>query len=206
MFGKGYSDFDQRKPFRQPQQDHHAKIAIDLEDSFNGANRAITLQRPYVDEKRRVQTKPHVLNVKIPKGICQGQQIRLKGQGADTGVGCKGDLYLEISFKAHTIYRIDGRDLELDLPIAPWEAALGATIRVRTPGGIVDLKIPPVSTTDQRLRLKGRGLPGKTTSQNGNLTAVLKIVNPPTMSKSTKALYHQMQREISFNPRKNLGV
>ena len=191
---------------QQPIRDCHARIMIDIEDSFNGATKTITLQRPAVDSQGRMATQPHVLNIKIPKGICQGQQIRLKGQAITSNNGQKGDLYLEVSFNPHAIYRINGRDVELDLPIAPWEAALGATIRIPTPAGVVDLKIPASATTDQRLRLKGRGLSGNTAANPGNLTAVLKIIAPPAATPHAKALYRQMQEEMRFNPRSKLGV
>ncbi|TNC81281.1 MAG: cytochrome C biogenesis protein [Oleiphilus sp.] len=207
MFG-GHSGFRQQDQttYRGPAQDHHAKIAIDLEDSIHGASRSLTLQTPYVNPQGQVRTKPHVLNVKIPKGICAGQQIRLKGQGAEGLNGAKGDLYLEVSFNPHRLYRINGRELELDVPIAPWEAALGATVKVPTPEGAVNLKVPPGASTDQRLRLRGRGIPGSGVNDSGNLTAILKIVTPPAGTDAVKTLYEQMQRDIPFNPREALGV
>ncbi len=201
--GAGFGFGGGREDLRQPARDHHAKILIDLQDAFDGASRSITLQAPYVDAHGRVGTRPHTLNVKIPKGICPGQQIRLQGQGAEGRDGRKGDLYLEVAFKPHPLYRIDGRDLEFDLPIAPWEAALGATVQVPTPAGAVAVKIPRNSATDQKLRLKGRGLPGRT---NGDLYGVLKIAVPPAGDKQAAALYRQMARELPFNPRAKLGV
>ncbi len=207
MFG-GHSGFRHhgQNAYHAPAQDHHAKIAIELEDSIHGATRSLTLQTPYVSPEGQVSTKPHVLNVKIPKGICAGQQIRLRGQGAEGVNGVKGDLYLEVSFNPHRFYRINGRELELDLPIAPWEAALGATVKVPTPEGAVNLKIPPGTATDQRLRLRGRGIPGSGTNDSGNLTAILKIATPPAGTDAAKALYQQMQRDIPFNPREALGA
>jgi len=185
-------------------EDHHAKVLIDLEDALNGATRVITLQVPEIDAQGRVRTRARNLNVKIPKGIKQGQQIRLGGQGAaGVGQGGSGDLYLEVKFKPHPLYRVEGRDLHLDLPVAPWEAALGATVQVPTPGGLVDLTVPPNSGGGRKLRLKGRGIPG---AAPGDLYAVLKIVLPPATTEAAKAIYRGMQEELAFNPRAGLGV
>ena len=132
--GQGYSDFFEslfgqsfqgghsasRGPFQARGEDHHAKILIDLEDSLNGATRPITLKVPEVDASGHVGTRERVLNIKIPKGIAAGQQIRLSGQGAPGfGGGAKGDLYLEVAFKPHPRYRVEGRDIYLTLPVAP---------------------------------------------------------------------------------------
>lgn len=207
MFGGARDDFNfGRNEFRQAPRDHHAKIVIDIEDSIKGSSRTITLQRPQLDSQGKVINKPHTLEVKIPRGICAGQQIRLKNQGADGSGGRKGDLYLEVSFRPHPLYRVDGRDLEMDLPITPWEAALGTTVRVPTPDGEVDLKIPAGSTTDQRLRLRGRGIPASSSNSAGNLTAILKIVTPPASTEKHKALYQKMRDELDFNPRQKLGA
>jgi curved DNA-binding protein len=151
-----------------------------------------------------LHTRARVLNVRIPKGINQGQHIRLAGQGASgLGEGRAGDLYLEIEFRPHPYYHVDGRDLYLDLPVAPWEAALGGTAKAPTPGGIVDLKIPPGSKSGNKLRLKGRGIPG---NPPGDLYAVLKIALPAADSEAAKALYRRMEQELGFNPRAHLGV
>ena len=123
-------------------EDHHAKILISLEDAFQGTTRTITLRVPGVDAQGHVITKERLLNVTIPKGVREGQHIRLSGQGSAGADGKAGDLYLQVEFQAHPLYRIDGRDIYLDLPVAPWEAALGATVKVPTPAGIVELKIP----------------------------------------------------------------
>ena len=183
-------------------EDHHAKVLIDLEDVFAGATRAITLQVPEVDARGRVRTRERTLNVKIPKGIKPGQRIRLAGQGAPGfGSGTSGDLYLEVGIKPHHLYRIEEQDLYLDLPVTPWEAALGATIKVPTPAGTVDLTIPPNSSSGRKLRLKGRGLAGE---PPGDLYAVLKVVLPPASTESAKALYKEMEQRLAFNPRAGL--
>ena len=185
-------------------EDHHAKVLIDLEDAYHGATRSISLQSPVLDDSGHVITKTRTLNVKIPKGVKQGQQIRLAGQGAPgAGGGPAGDLYLQIEFKPHPIYRVDGRDLSFDLPVMPWEAALGATVKAPTPGGTVDLKIPAGAKSGNKLRLKGRGIPGKPA---GDVYAVLQIVTPKPVTDRQKALYQQMKHEFDINPRAALGV
>lgn len=185
-------------------EDHHAKVLIDLEDAFTGASRRITLQQSEVDETGRVRTKPRSLNVKIPKGIKPGQSIRLSGQGGPgVGRGPAGDLYLKVEFNPHPLYRVEDRDLYLDLPLAPWEAALGTSVKIPTPEGKVDLKVPPNSTSGRKLRLKGRGLPGKTP---GDLYAQISIALPPATTDKDKALYRQMAENFSFNPRTHLEV
>lgn len=191
--------------FHAPGEDRYAKIMIDLEDSYLGATRAISLQVPEVDAQGRVSTREHKLNVAIPRGIRARQYIRLAGKGAPGhGQGKAGDLYLEIEFRPHPIYRVDESDVYLDLPVAPWEAALGATVTAPTPEGMIELKIPADSTTGRKLRLKGRGIPGKTP---GDLYAVLRIVPPPATDEREKAFYRNMAEQFkSFNPRAKLGV
>lgn len=185
-------------------EDHHAKVVIDLEDAFNGATRNITLQAPEMDAQGHVVTRQRTLAVNIPKGVRQGQRIRLSGQGSPGfGGGPAGDLYLEIEFRSHQHYRAEGRDLYLTLPIAPWEAALGAKVTVPTPAGNVGLTIPAGSTSGRKMRLKGRGIPGKTP---GDLYVELSIALPPANSDEAKQLYRDMQEKLAFNPRAALGV
>ncbi len=205
LFGRDFTGSGRKGPAYQARgEDHHARILIDLEDAYHGANRTITLQIPEVDAQGRVHTRKRNLRVHIPKGVKQGQRIRLAGQGAPgMGKGPAGDLYLEVAFKKHPFYRVEGRDLYIHLPLAPWEAALGAKVKVPTPGGMVDLKIPPDSASGRKLRLKGRGIPNR---PNGDLYVVLQIVLPPADSEQAKALYRKMEQELAFNPRAKLGV
>ena len=185
-------------------EDHHARILIDLRDAFGGATRAISLRVPEIDEAGHVVLRDRTLNVKIPKGVTDGQHIRLKGQGGPgTGRLPPGDLYLEVQFKPDPTYRVAGRDLYLDLPIAPWEAALGASVKIPTPMGPIMLTIPAGSFQGRELRIKGRGLP---TAEPGDLYAVLKIVLPPADSDKAKKIYEDMARELAFDPRSELGV
>jgi curved DNA-binding protein len=204
LFGHDQSRDFRRPTFRSQGEDQHAKVLIDLEDSFHGATRTITMNAPEINREGRVQIKETTLNVRIPKGIKQGQHIRLVGQGSPgSGGGPRGDLYLEIEFKTHKLYRVENRDVYLELPVAPWEAALGATVKVPTPGGPVDLKIPACSAQGQRLRLKGMGIPGK---PSGDLYVALRIELPPVTGEQDKKLYREMAQKMAFNPRARLGV
>ena len=152
----------------------------------------------------RVGTRARTLNVRIPKGIRQGQQIRLAGQGgAGAGGGEAGDLYLEVEFDPRGHYRVEGADVFLDLPVAPWEAALGATVKVPTPSGAVDLKVPPNSQAGKKLRLKGRGIPAP---QPGDLYVVLQIALPPADTDGRRRAYERMKEDFEFNPRAGLEV
>lgn len=182
----------------------HAKIAIDLEDAYQGATRTLTLRHSELGTNGRPQVRERSINVKIPAGIAPGQQIRLTGQGEPGFGGAEaGDLYLEVEFKPHALYHLDGKTVYLDLPVTPWEAALGATVRAPTPTGPVDLKIPPNSRAGSKLRLKGRGLPAK---EPGDLFVVLQIALPPANSEAAKNIYKQMEKAFDFAPRAGLGV
>ena len=193
-----------RRSFRMRGEDHHAMVLIDLEDSYKGSTRTITLRMPGLTPDGHVTTREHNLNVRIPKGIRPGKQIRLAGQGGPgIGGGEAGDLFLEVDLRVHSMYRVDGADVFLDLPVAPWEAALGANVKVPTPTGAVDLKIPAESQPGRKLRLKGRGLPGKAP---GDFYVVLNLALPPADSDDAKALYREMEAKLGFDPRANLGV
>ena len=177
----------------------YAKIAIEIEDSYHGATRQITLKHSELGPDGKPQIRERKLNVKIPKGVTEGQQIRLAGQGEPgIGEGKPGDLFLEIHFNAHGRYTVEGKTVYLNLPLAPWEAALGAKVPVHTPDGQVSLTIPPNSKSGGKLRLKGRGLPAKTP---GDLYVVLDIVVPPANTDQEKAAYQQFSEAFNFDPR-----
>ena len=208
LYGRGFHRASQQagsaRDFRVRGDDHHAKVMVDLEDSYHGATRSITLQVSSLDESGRVVTKPRTLKVRIPKGIRRGQQIRLAGQGgAGYGGGEAGDLYLEVDFNPRSHYRVEGADVYLDLPLAPWEAALGATVKVPTPAGAVDLKIPAGSQPGKKLRLKGRGIPAR---EKGDLYVVLQITLPKAENESQRRIYEEMKQQFSFNPRAGMEV
>ena len=206
LYGRGFNArTHERASLNARGEDHHAKILIDLEDTYTGATRTITLQRPDVDTDGRVLMRSHKLDVMIPRGIRTGQHIRLAGQGAPgTGQGKAGDLYLEIGFNPHTRYRVEQSDVYLDLPVTPWEVTLGVSVKLPTPNGTVMLKIPAGSVTGGKLRLKGRGIPGITP---GDFYAVLHICLPPADSEASNAFYIYMAEQFkSFDPRTGLGV
>ena len=185
-------------------EDHHAKVLLDLEASLDGGPRTFTLRMPEIDDQGRLISKERTLNVQVPKGILAGQQIRLAGQGARAaGSGASGDLYIEVEFQPHPLYRVDGRDLSLELPVAPWEAALGATVQTPTPSGMVDLKIPPAAHAGGKLRLKGRGIPA---SPPGDFYVVLQIALPAANDDKAKAAYAAFAAALPFNPRASLGA
>lgn len=196
-FGRGWD-------LRTKGEDHHAKVWIGLEEAYQGTVRTITLQAPEMDAEGRVATASRTLNVRIPKGVIEGQRIRLTGQSSPGfGGGPRGDLYLEIAFEPHRLFRVDKRDVYLELPVTPWEAALGATVAVPTLGGEVELKIPPGSQSGRKLRLKGRGLPG---DPPGDQYVVLRIVTPAADTPEARRLYEQMAQTLPMNPRAELGV
>jgi curved DNA-binding protein len=183
--------------------DHHAKVMLDLEDAYRGAQRTISLHVPVTDEQGRVTMQERQLDVNIPKGIREGQHLRLAGQGgAGHGGGAAGDLYLEIAFRPHRLFRVDGRDVYVDLPVAPWEAALGASVAVPTPDGSVELSVPPKTSAGRKLRLKGKGLPGKTP---GDFYAVIQIALPPAESATAQDAYRAMAAAFPrFDPRQDM--
>jgi curved DNA-binding protein len=207
LFGRGTGagfSAGSRRGFQAQGEDHHARVRIDLTDAYTGATRSISLRTPELDETGHVVTKDRTLNVNIPKGVRPGQRIRLSGQGSPgPGGGKAGDLYLEIEFRPHRLYRPDGKDVHLDLPVTPWEAALGATVKVPTPAGPVDLKIPAGARNGQKLRLKARGIPGESA---GDFYVTLGITLPPADSDTATALYKKMQQEMPYNPRADLEV
>ena len=183
--------------------DSHARIEIDIEDTFTGATRTLTMRTPVVGADGAISLQDRNISVHIPKGIAAGQHIRLSGQGAPSfDAGPAGDLFLEVAFAPHPVYRPDGRDLHLDLPIAPWEAALGGQVVMPTPGGKVDLRIPKNARTGQKLRLKGKGLPG---TPAGDIYANLKIVNPKVTTEEARKYFEQMAKAMPFDPRAHLG-
>lgn len=185
-------------------EDHHAKIMLELEDSYHGATRSLTLRMPKLDNQGRTVLAEHTLNVRIPKGVHAGQVIRLAGQGGPGHAGAAaGDLFLEVHFNPHNRYRIENKDVYATLPIAPWEAALGATVKIPVPDGLVEVRVPENSQSGRKLRLKGRGIPAATP---GDLYLVLEVVLPPATTEKAREFYQTMAQELAFNPRQHLGV
>lgn len=188
-----------RADVHMPGQDHHAKVLVDLEDAYRGAQRSISLRMPAFDDQGHGVMRERTLDVSIPKGIREGQHLRLAGQGGP-GIGNApaGDLFLEIAFKPHPRFRVDGRDVYVDLPLAPWEAALGASVGAATPDGTVELTIPPGSAPGRKLRLKGKGIPG---NPAGDLYVVLAIALPPAGDAKARAAYQAFAQAFDFDPR-----
>jgi curved DNA-binding protein len=204
LFGRGGPARGRRGFDSGHGEDHHARVLLDLEATLTGGARTLTLRVPEIDAEGHIVVRDRVLNVQVPKGILPGQTIRLAGQGAPPhGEGKAGDLYIEIEFQPHPLYRIEGRDLYLELPVAPWEAALGATVKTPTPGGVVELKIPAGSHAGSKLRLKGRGIPS---SPSGDLYVALQIALPAAVDDKAKSAYRALADAAPFNPRAGLGV
>ena len=188
LFGHGFGDGHGARRRAGPEE-QHAQIRITLEDAFHGSTRTVNLSQP--------GGRTRTLEVRIPKGVRAGQRIRLAGQGSHGG-----DLYLEIDFAPHRLFRLDGIDLHLDLPVTPWEAALGATVKVPTLGGAVELTIPAGSQSGDRLRLRGRGLPASPAP--GDQYVVLKMMTPAARSEAARELYRRLAAELPLDPRQSL--
>ena len=204
LFGGGFRRARQQGEFHAPGQDNYIRVMIDLEDAYTGATRQLKLQQQEVGADGRPIVRDRTLNVRIPRGVRQGQQIRLAGQGSPgLGRGKAGDLFLEVEFRPHAFYHVEGKDVFLDLPVAPWEAALGATVKAPTPTGPVDLKIPANTAAGRKLRLKGRGIPA---ASPGDLYVVIQVVLPPAEDDATRQAYRDFQTAAPFNPRQKLGV
>ncbi len=171
--------------------DEHARVGVTLEEAFRRDSVEITVPQP--------DRKPRRLRVKIPAGVSDGKRVRLKGQGGPgVGGGERGDLFIEFRLVPHPTFRPEGRDIHYELPVAPWEAALGTEINVPTLGGDVKLKIPAGSQSGSRLRLKGRGLPG---DPAGDQYVTLKVVLPEATTAKHRELYREMATTMNFDPR-----
>jgi curved DNA-binding protein len=191
-----------RQEYQMQGEDRHARVAIDIRDSYTGATRSITLHAPEVSDSGHVITREKTLNVKIPQGIRDGQKIRLAGQGGPgMGKGKPGDLFLEVEFRPDKRYRAEGGNVYLTLPVTPWEAALGAKVTVPIPSGNVELTIPAGTKQGGKMRLKGKGLPGK---QPGDLYVVVDVQLPPADTEAARALYRQMADQMPFDPRADM--
>jgi curved DNA-binding protein len=182
-------------------RDHHARIDIDLKEAYEGATRTFEFKRPESGVSGTVELHPHKVRVTIPAGVLEGQMLRLAGQG-ESGGGRAGDLYLEVHIKPHPLFQVDGRDVTLTLPLAPWEAALGASVKVPTLGGTVEMQIPAGAQSGQKMRLRGRGMPGP--SGAGDQYVQFKVVLPPADQPGARKLYEEMRKKLDFDPRADL--
>jgi len=183
-------------------EDHHAKVMLDIEDSFNGTTKTISLRTVKTDERGRPVLTPRTLSVKIPVGVAEGQTIRLAGQGsAGFGGGPSGDLLLEVQFNSHDKLHVAGRDLHMALRVAPWEAALGCVLPIQLPNGEIKVRVPANAQSGQQLRVRGKGLPS---TPPGDLLLDIQVVLPPATTPEARTLYETMSRELAFNPREEL--
>jgi curved DNA-binding protein len=197
---QGYS----RQHFTRRGEDIELALAIFLEDAFKGESRTISYEVPSFDDNGRLTREARTLKVKIPAGVTEGERIRLKGQGAP-GIGDApaGDLYLHIRFAPHPLYLVEGSDLTVTVPLAPWEAALGCKLTVPTLEGDISLTVPANSQNGKRMRVRGKGL-GKAGAR-GDLYVVLRVTMPESASQQEQTLWQQLAAASSFDPRRNWG-
>jgi curved DNA-binding protein len=199
-FGARGGGFQRRG--QAPGQDFEVPVEISIEDAFHGTTLSLQLSMPEYDEQGVLRRVPRTVKVRIAPGAADGQRLRLPGKGGKGfGGGRDGDLYLDISLKPHRLYRSIAHDLYLDLPLAPWEAALGASVQIPTLAGAVNLKVPAGSTAGQKLRLAGRGLPVPK-GGSGDLYAVIQIVVPEPNERA-RELYRELAKESTFDPRRH---
>ena len=185
-------------------QDYRVQTTIPLDLAYTGAKQSISLQVEEPGAEGRPQSKTRTLSVNVPAGVTDGQQIRLKGQGGPGyGDAPPGDLFLQVKIQRHPFFTVDRKNIHLDLPLAPWEAALGTKIKVPTLGGPVELKIPKGAQPNQVLRLKSRGLPG---APPGDQLVNLEIVTPAADTAEAEAIYRNMAERLPLDPRQSLGV
>lgn len=199
LFGRRPRGGGRRPNVHAQGEDHHAKVMIDIEDAYRGGHKTITLRMPSYDASGELVSHERRLDVNIPKGIRAGQHLRLAGQGGQgVGKGAPGDLYLEVAFNPHPVFRVEERDVHVELALAPWEAALGAKVEAPTPEGPIQLTIPAGSSAGRKMRLKGRGLPG---DPPGDLYVSLNVALPPANTEAEKEAYRSLERAFRFNPR-----
>lgn len=204
MFGGGMGGAHGRRSghgFAQAGQDYEVALEISLEEAYQGAEKTLQIEVPEASPQGFMMRVPRSIKVRIPKGATEGQRLRVPGKGGSgQHGGAAGDLYLRIAFLPHAWFKPNGHDLTLDVPLTPWEAALGASVEVPTLAGKVRLKVKPGSGSGQKVRLAGKGLP-KPGSGHGDLYAVFQIATPETLSDEERRLFEELQRMSDFNPR-----
>ncbi len=187
LFGAGGA------PGRVAGADQEAELRLTVEEAYRGGRRGVTLASP---------AGQRTYQVDIPRGVTDGQRIRLAGEGGrGSGGAAAGDLYLRVRIEPHPVFRLDGRDVHVRLPVAPWEAALGATVPVPTPGGTAKVTVPAGSSSGRRLRLRGEGIPGPRGAA-GDLYAEVRIMVPPRLTDRERQLYEDLAAASSFDPRR----
>jgi curved DNA-binding protein len=202
IFGGGFEHGGHRQTRSQKGQDVEIDFPVFLEETLVDTVKPIEFMLPQRDSSGRVSEVKKSLKVKIPAGSVNGERIRLKGQGGPgVGNGPNGDLYLQIRLAPHPLFDVDGHNLNIVVPLAPWEAALGTKINLPTLSGKIQLTIPPNSQSGQRLRIKGKGLVSK--KVQGDLFAVIKIVNPTSSDEASNKLWKELAETVHFDPRSN---
>ena len=185
-------------------RDYEAAVRLDFDAAFHGTELELDLGGAEIDDQGKVRRVSHPVKVRVPRGVVDGQRLRVAGKGGE-GMrgGPRGDLYLDIHVDNHPLYRVDGVDIYVDLPLAPWEAALGTSVKLPTPAGSVELRVPAGAHAGQRLRLKGRGM--ARASGSGDLYAVIAIVMPTVIGERERTLYAELAAQSTFNPRPQFG-
>jgi curved DNA-binding protein len=193
LFGGMFGGRARRRTGSVAGPDQEAELTLTLDEAFRGGRKSITIGGP---------GRSRSIDVTIPPGVVDGQRIRLAGQGGrGARGGSPGDLYLRVRIEPHGRFRVDGRDLTVDLPLAPWEAALGASVTVDTPGGSATVKVPPGSSSGRRLRLRKRGMPNPR-GEPGDLFAEVRIMVPKTLTDEERRLFDELAKTSTFDPRK----
>ena len=203
--GRGFGGGQRGGSMRMPGQDFEVTAHLSVEEVARGLEIEVPIAGTEVDSNGQLRRSTKNVKVRIPKGATDGQRLRVPGQGGPgRGGGPNGDLYVNIQLRPHDLFKVSGHDLYLELPVAPWEAALGAEIEVPTLDGRITLKVPPGSRAGQKLRLRSKGLP-RPGGGEGDLFAVLQIVTPSAIGDREKELYRELQNASKFNPRAHFG-
>ncbi len=199
---------EQQQRARRPLhgQDFEVTMPVTLEQVYAGAEADLSLSLPDYDEQGMPRRSPKTYRIRIPKGASDGQRLRLPQKGGPgLNGGRAGDLYVTMQFQPHRLYRVSGHDLYIDLPLAPWEAGLGAAVEIPTLGGAVEMKIPEGTVAGRKLRLTGRGMPDSS-GKHGDLYAIVQIDVPAKLSARERELMQQLADESAFNPRSYPGA
>ncbi|HYA41314.1 MAG TPA: DnaJ C-terminal domain-containing protein [Syntrophobacteraceae bacterium] len=199
--GARQGGFGRGSVFQQPGADQETTIRISLEDAFHGGTKSVLLQGRVINPQGRMQVQEKRYDVKIPPGILPGQRIRLAGQGEEgSGGGRSGDLYLRVEIEPHPAFELKGRDIFMELPVAPWEAVLGSEVRLPALSGSIDLKIPAGTQSGQKLRLRGKGMPNRKGAP-GDLYVTVVVKVPTHPSEKERQLFEELRKNSGFDPR-----
>lgn len=205
LFASFSSGKRQSRDQATPGQDYELAASISLEDAFTGTTLDLSFSVPEQDAQGLIKQVPHTFKARIPKGVTNGTKMLLRGKGGKGfNGGINGNLYLNIHFLPHKLFKAVNHDLFIDVPITPWEAALGATIKVPTLENEVNFKIPAGSKSGQKMRIVKHGMPQKN-AENGNLFAQINIVVPPSLNEREKALFNELANASTFNPREHFS-